>query len=117
MAAKNLLAMYAGSQAVAGEEGLGHRIKQCYLGLASLLSFGDVAAFGQAQLADIAGKRPPPQSAPSSSAACSKRRDARCIESAILSGPPGRLASTRWIMFSVRFCSTPAMKIFVPVTA
>ncbi|MCY1277194.1 hypothetical protein D9M70_258820 [compost metagenome] len=32
-------------------------------------------------------------------------------------GASGSLASTRWMMFSVRSCSPPVMKILVPVMA
>ncbi|MCY1460265.1 hypothetical protein D9M71_778110 [compost metagenome] len=31
-------------------------------------------------------------------------------------GASGSLASTRWMMFSVRSCSPPVMKILVPLT-
>ncbi|MNC33881.1 hypothetical protein D3C75_822910 [compost metagenome] len=31
-------------------------------------------------------------------------------------GASGNLASTRWMMFSVRSCSPPVMKILVPLT-
>ena len=34
-----------------------------------------------------------------------------------LSGAPAILASTRWMMFSLRSCSPDEMKIFVPVIA
>ncbi len=33
----------------------------------------------------------------------------------VLSGAPGVLARTRWMMFSVRSCSPDEMKILVPV--
>ena len=43
--------------------------------------------------------------------------DQRAAAAALLSGAPGVLASTRWMMFSARSCSPAEMKILVPVIA